>query len=97
MVDNLTNSQANIEQVKAKVIPHNASDCLTIEDIRKIAILKYTSISGFGRKLGVTQCMASRLLSGSYVPLTAESIKKIADVLAIDAVVLSQVYERCKR
>lgn len=69
---------------------------LTIEDVRKLALLKFGSITNFSRKLGITKGLGSRFLSGDYIPLKASSIQKIADVLEIDAVVLCQIYDELK-
>lgn len=85
-----------ISEINEKVINKNDSLGLSINDVRNIALLKFDSISGFGRALGITQGMASRLLSGDYIPLKPESIKKIADCLNIDSILLTQIYAHCK-
>ena len=69
---------------------------LTIDDVRKQALLRYGSVTSFGKKLGITHGLASRLLSGDYVPLKPSSIQKIADALNIDPIILTQIYDIIK-
>lgn len=96
MAFDISIQENNKEPIQTKLNFNNPTAALTIEDVKKIALMKYASISGFGRSLGITTSMASRLLSGSYVPLTPESIRKIAHVLAIDEIVLTQIYTKLK-
>ena len=60
--------------------------------LRQMAIFKFGSISGFAKALGVGDCLGSRLLSGSYVPRTAKTIRKIAEALALNQIVLTQFF-----
>lgn len=74
----------------------NNNITLSISDIRNIAILRYGSVSGFGRAIGITHGTASQLLSGKYIPVRPEGIKKIADALGVDIVFLTQIYSELK-
>jgi hypothetical protein len=67
---------------------------LTMSDIRNLAVLKFGGVNAFGRALGVTSGLASRLLSGDYIPLKPETIHRIADCLGVDAVTLTQIYSK---
>lgn len=96
MVDN-TFSHNN--EIKQKLSSENGLEDyskndlnLTIKDIKHVALLRFGSVASFGRKLGVTLPMASRLLSGGYIPLKAKSIHRIAEALGIDPVILTQIY-----
>lgn len=91
--------ECDISQEKQFQLKFNEPDTtmeLSIDDVKKIAILKFGSVTKFGRKLGVTKSCASILLSGKYVPLKIESIKKIANVLEIEPLLLQRIYDNLK-
>ena len=63
---------------------------------RNTAIVKFTSIGRFSRKLGVTRSMGSQLLSGTYLPLKPKTIQRIADVLQVNVILLAQTYSELR-
>ena len=65
---------------------------LTLSDLAKIVILKFGSIKAFGQKLGIGRSRACQILQGYEIPKRPDSIKKIAEVLDIDLVVLTQLF-----
>ena len=93
--ENEINGKLNTDNLNK--IPQRVDLKLSMKDISNLAVLKYGGVNAFGRALGVTQGMASQLLSGNYVPLRAGSIHKIANCLGIDPVTLSQIYSEIKK
>lgn len=83
----------NLTEDKQKQLSFKIDMTLSIDDVRKQALLLYGSVSGFSRKLGITHGLGSRLLSGSYVPLRASGIQKISDALHIDPIILTRIYD----
>ena len=101
-MDSNTNIQNN--EIKEKLSSQNedkghsnAEFRLSMIDVRNLACLKFGGVNSFGRKLGVTSGLASRLLSGDYIPLKPETIHRIANCLGIDAVTLTQIYADCEK
>lgn len=101
MIDNHIISQE--EQNNEKLMPTNTQNTglkmelnLSIEDLRNLAILKYGSVGAFARKMGITQPLGTRLLNGSYIPLRAKSIQKIADCLEVSPVMITRIYDGLK-
>lgn len=92
---NLQNNQikGKLSSLNANKIPSSSELNLNMNDVKNIAILKFGGVNKFGRALGVTSALASRLLSGSYIPLKPESIRKIANLLEIDPIVLTKIYD----
>lgn len=71
---------------------NNPASNLTLNDLAKLVIFKFGSIADFGRKLGVTRSRASQILTGVDLPKTPDYIKRIADILGIDSVVLTMCF-----
>jgi len=67
---------------------------VTFSELNKIAFLRYGSTEAFSKKLGVSRSRASQILNGLDVPVKSESIKKIAKLLNVDVVILTQLFAK---
>lgn len=90
--NNQSPNKEPINPILTRVNNNNPTSSLTMNDFAKLVIFKFGSIKNFGRKLGVTRSRASQLLTGLDLPKTPDTIKKIAEVLDIDAVVLTMCF-----
>ncbi len=64
--------------------------------VREIALLQHRSISGFGRVIQTDRTMASKILSGAYIPKKISTIEKIAAALHIPPIILGGVFKDLK-
>ncbi len=64
------------------------------ETLQKIAIAKFGSIGGFASALGICRSHGSDILSGKYIIRKPATLRRVAEVLQIDVIVLTQLYER---
>ena len=65
---------------------------LTLKDLNKLILFKFGSFSELAKILHITRQRVYQIFKGLDVPKTAKHIKHIAEVLEIDPVVLSQVF-----
>ncbi len=67
---------------------------VTFSDLSKLAILKFGSIKDFGRAWGVGRSRASQILLGVDLPTKPETIRRISTALAVDEIVLTQLFSQ---
>ncbi len=87
------------ERLKQDFNSLNSSEAtlnLEMNDLAKIVSFKFGSISNFGKKMGWGRARACQLLKGHELPVRHESIEKIAEVLDINVVILTQLFERVR-
>lgn len=82
--------------INFKLTKKNNPNTPSLEDLRSIVNLRFESISAFGRALGVSRPRASQILLGYHVPAKPELIKKIAEVLNLDIVKLTQLFDNIR-
>ena len=93
--DNLSNGLERIGQFKPEINEEDKPNRvynLTLNDLAKLVLFKLGSISEFGKRLGLGRSRACQILKGYEIPKSPETIKKIAAILDIDPVILSQVF-----
>ena len=77
----------------ASIFDKNPSS-LTLQDLAKLVIFKYGSIQNFSSELGISRGRGYQILKGIDKPRKPSTIKKIANVLEIDPVILAQLFSR---
>lgn len=94
--DNETNTK--LKEDSKVIMYQNANIKLPVSfsTLSKIAIFKCGSVGAFGRRLGVSRSRASQILNGIDIPIKPDSIQKIADVLSINIVLLTQLFSQQK-
>ncbi len=70
----------------------NINLSVSFRDLGKLAILRFGSITDFGKRLGVSRSRASQILNGLDCPKSPEQIKRIAEILDVDIVILTQLF-----
>ncbi len=87
-------AKANIGTYNSTLGSGNAVERMKV--IKEMVFIKFGSFKKFSQALGVRESMASLLLSGKYIPLKSSTIEKIAGVIGVNAVLLSQTYSELK-
>lgn len=67
-----------------------------LDDIAKLVLFKYYSFSNFSKKLNLTRGRISQILKGYHIPEDPKIIRQWAELLYIDPIILSQVFENAK-
>lgn len=89
LIDGIAQENDNSNKIDKKY----AYEQVSIIDIKKLAILKYGSYGNIGKAFGVGQRRAWHILNGYFPPKSPNLIKRIADVLNIDAVILTKIFD----
>ena len=72
----------------------NLASNLTLDDLARLILFKFGSIQKFSRRLGWTRARGTQILKGYGIPENPEIIRRIANLLNIDSLVLAQLFER---
>ena len=80
-------------EVKPLLNTINRFESLSITDLRNIVNLKYASDAQFARDMGWSNPTACRLLSGDWIPQQPKVIHKLAQVLYLDVIKLTRLFD----
>jgi hypothetical protein len=75
----------------------NLASNLTLKDLAKMILFKFGSIQKFSQKMGWDRSRGVQILKGYKIPENPDIIKKIAELVGIDVIVLVQLFERSRK
>ena len=95
-----TKGNGYVEKTQQNLTAYNPSKVycsglnLDFVTLSKIAIFKFGGVSGFAKALHVSRSRAKQILTGysKEIPKKPSSIKKIADLLNLDIVLLTRLF-----
>lgn len=81
------------EEIKQQVNISKEIERYCIEDLRKIVNLKFSNHTEFAKAMDWDRSTACRLLTGDWIPQQEKVILKLADVLNLNAVKLTRLFD----
>lgn len=93
----LSSSFLFLNNYNPKITSPKEKEGYSLTDIRKIALLKYITYPKIGRAMGFGSKRAWHILHGLYLPKNPDIIRRVANALNIDPLVLTQIFEEERR
>lgn len=80
-----------------KITPKKEVEGHCLVDVRRIALLKFGTYPKMGKAMGFGSKRAWHILHGINLPKSPDIIRRVADALNIDPLILTQIFEEERR
>ena len=72
-------------------------DSFTLGHLKLYLRMKYPSYKSAGVCAGLSSVRVRQIVTGKFLPKTPQIIKRIADGWGINEIILTQLFERCRK
>lgn len=93
MTDISIPDQKNLNQNNEKL----TGSLISMGHLKIYIKMRYSSLKAAGDAAGISQGRVRQIINGFCLPESPQLIKQIAEGWGIDSIVLTQLFERCKK
>lgn len=68
------------------------AESMTLEELRRFALLKYGSYSNFAREIQSSRAQVQRIFTGQYIPKKDSTMEKMAKAIGLSPVLIIKLF-----